>query len=172
MALALAAPAHPGYAHMVKSRLSRTVAASESAAVYDADFFAWTRQTAALLRARRFDEVDVEHAAGEIEDMGKGDLRELNGRLQVLLVHLLEWQLQPKKRTSSWQTTLLAQRFEIDALLHDSPSLRPRLSHDLPANYACAVKRAMLETGLRADKFPSRCPFILEQILDEDFLPG
>jgi hypothetical protein len=148
------------------------VAASERAAAYDADFFAWTRRTAALLRARRFAQVDIAHAAQEIEDMGKRDLRELNRRVQLLLVHLLKWQLQPRKRTPSWQTTLLAQRFEVDALLRDSPSLRPRLAQGLATNYARAVKRAVLETGLRADKFPSRCPFTLEQILDEDFLPA
>jgi hypothetical protein len=156
----------------MKSRLSRTVAAPESAAAYDADFVAWTRRTAALLRARRFDEVDVEHAAREIEDMGKRDLRELNGRVEVLLMHLLKWHLQPKKRTSSWGSTLLAQRLEIDALLRDSPSLRPMLSHGLPTNYARAVKRAVLETGVRADRFPSRCPFSVDQILDEEFLPA
>ena len=104
--------------------------------------------------------------------MGRRDVRELNRRMRVLLAHLLKWQLQPKKRTSSWRTTLSTQRFEIDALLHDSPSLRPRLLQDLPANYARAIKRTTDETGLRADKFPSRCPFTLEQILDEDFLPA
>jgi len=96
--------------------------------------------------------------------MGRRDVRELNRRMRVLLAHLLKWQLQPKKRTASWRTTLSTQRFEIDALLRDSPSLRPRLLQDLPANYARAIKRA--------DKFPSRCPFTLEQILDEDFLPA
>lgn len=156
----------------MKSRLSRTVAASESPATHDVDFFAWTEQTAALLRSRRFDELDVEHAAQEIEDMGRRDQRELNGRVQILLVHLLKWQVQPKKRTSSWQTTLLTQRFRVDALLRDSPSLRSKLVHHLPSNYTRAVKRAMLETGLRADRFPSRCPFTLEQILDEDYLPA
>ena len=101
--------------------------------------------------------------------MGRRDLREVNRRLRVVLVHLLKWKLQPKKRTRSWHTTLVTQRSEIDDLLRDSPSLRPRLLHDLPRNYARAVTRTAVETGLRADKFPSRCPFTLEQILDQDF---
>src|SRR5437867_3247732 len=157
------------YSERVKSR---PMAPTDSAAAYDADFFAWTQRTAALLRARRFDEVDVENAAQEIEDMGRRDLRELNGRLQVVLAHLLKWQLQPQKRTASSQTALLTQRFKIDDLLRDSPSLRAKLPDDLPRNYEHAVRRAALETGLRADQFPSRCPFSLEQILDQDFLPA
>ena|SRR2546426_4958321 len=148
------------------------MAATGGAAAYDADFFAWTQRTAALLRARRFDEVDLEHAAEEIEDMGRRDVRELNGRLQVVLVHLLKWKLQPQKRTTSWQTTLLTQRSKIDVLVRDSPSLRAKLPDELPRNYAHAVKRAALETALRADEFPTRCPFTVAQILDEDFLPA
>ena len=160
------------YSHRVKSRPSRRLAPTDGAATYDADFFAWTQRTAALLRARRFDEVDVENAAQEIEDMGRRDVRELNGRLQAVLAHLLKWQYQPQKRTASWQTTLLTQRSKIDVLLRDSPSLRAKLPEELPRNYEHAVKRAALETGLRGDKFPSRCPFTLEQILDQDFLPA
>src|SRR5438876_1559732 len=127
------------YSERVKSR---PMAPTDSAAAYDADFFAWTQRTAALLRARRFDEVDVENTAQEIEDIGRREARELNSRVQVVLVHLLKWQLQPKKRTSSWLTTLLMQRSEIEDLLGDSPRLRPRLLHDLPKSYARAVKRA------------------------------
>ena len=156
----------------MKSRPSRTVGPTDSAAAYDADFFAWTQRTAALLRARRFDEVDVENTAQEIEDMGRREARELNSRVQVVLVHLLKWQLQPKKRTSSWLTTLLMQRSEIEDLLGDSPRLRPRLLHDLPKSYARAVKRAAVETGLRSDKFPARCPYTIAEILDDNFLPA
>jgi hypothetical protein len=45
---------------------------------YDLDFFAWTQHTAALLREGRFDELDVEHLAEEVEDMGKRERRELD----------------------------------------------------------------------------------------------
>jgi hypothetical protein len=141
-------------------------------ALYDADFYGWTQRTAALLRARRFDELDVEHAAGEIEDMGKRDLKELNSRVQVLLMHLLKWQLQPDRRSPSWQSTIVTQRLEIDALLQQSPSLRERLATELAANYAGALKRALPETGLSKDAFPARCPFTVDQMLEEESLPA
>jgi len=146
-------------------------AAKTAAALYDIDFYSWTQRTAALLRAHRFDEIDVEHAAEEIEDMGKRDLKELNSRVQVLLLHLLKWQNQPDGRSPSWQTTIVTQRIEIEALLRQSPSLRPKLTSELVQNYANAVKRAVPETGLRKEDFPVGCPFTIEQILDEEFLP-
>ena len=146
-------------------------AAKTAAALYDSDFYSWTQRTAALLRARRFDEIDVEHAAEEIEDMGKRDLKELNSRVQVLLSHILKWQHQPDGRSPSWQTTIVTQRLEIEALLRQSPSLRPKLTSELVQNYVNAVKRAVPQTGLRKEDFPVGCPFTIEQILDEEFLP-
>jgi type II secretory pathway component PulM len=95
-----------------------------AASLYDEDFAIWTAETARLLRAGRFDEVDIEHVADEIEDMGKRDKRELHSRLTVLILHLLQWKWQPEKQTRGWQATLLTQRAELDRVLEDSPSLR------------------------------------------------
>jgi hypothetical protein len=139
--------------------------------LYEKDFHAWTQHTAALLRSGRFDEVDIAHAADEIDDMGKRDLKELNSRMQILLMHLLKWQYQPSKRSPSWLSTIVSQRIEIDALLRQSPSLRPKLLAELADNYVGAVKRAVPETGFGKDRFPPRCPFTVEQVLDEQFLP-
>jgi hypothetical protein len=50
-------------------------------------------------------------------------------------------------------------------------SLRPRLESDLAENYARTVKRAVAETDLTADRFPPVCPYRVDQILDENFLP-
>ena len=81
--------------------------------LYDQDFFEWKVRNAELLRAGRFEEIDVEHIAGEIEDMGKGEQRELESRLVVLLAHLLKWRAQPERRRSSWRPTTNTQRREI-----------------------------------------------------------
>ncbi len=141
------------------------------ASFYEKDFFVWTQRTAELLRAGRFTEIDVEHAAEEIEGMGKRDLKEVNIRMQVLLMHLLKWLLQPDMRSSSWRSKIVAQRIEIEAVLRQSPSLRARLGPALPDNYVQAIRRALPETGLPKEQFPAECPFTLRKILDDDFLP-
>jgi hypothetical protein len=139
--------------------------------LYEADFFEWTRRTADQLRRRCFDEADIEHAAEELEDMGKRDLRELYSRMEVLLAHLLKWKLQPHKRSNSWRATIVEQRREIAAILKDSPSLRSRLASARKSNYGGALDRAAAETGLAVKKFPPACPFSNEEILDPRFLP-
>jgi len=138
---------------------------------YEEDFHAWTRRTAELLRAGRFDEADIEHVAEEIEDMGRRDVRELNSRVRILLTHLLKWQCQPDRRAPSWLATISVQRQEIDDLLQQSPSLRRGLESGLARNYERALTRAVAETGLTRDRFPTSCPFSVEQVLAEDQLP-
>jgi hypothetical protein len=71
--------------------------------LYDRDFFEWTQCNAALLRAGQFDQADIQHIAEELEDMGKSERRRLESRLEVLLQHLLKWQIQPNRRSTSWQ---------------------------------------------------------------------
>jgi hypothetical protein len=139
-------------------------------APYDADFFRWTQDTAELIRLGRFDELDLEHVAEEIQDMGNRDKREVYSRLKVLLVHLLKWEFQPERQGSSWQATILEQRFQVSLVIKNSPSLDRFAAHELRSAYANAVKAAVLETGLSA-RFPKSCPYTVDEILDDSFLP-
>ena len=63
--------------------------------LYDRDFYAWANEQAALLRAGKLMEADIQNIAEEIESMGRSEKRELVSRLTVLLLHLLKWQFQP-----------------------------------------------------------------------------
>ena len=55
---------------------------------YDEDFAAWASETASLLRAGRFSELDIEHVAEEIEDMAKWDRREVRSRARVITARI------------------------------------------------------------------------------------
>ena len=48
---------------------------------YETDVVAWASEQARLIRAGRFDLVDREHIAEEIEDVGKSEQRELATRI-------------------------------------------------------------------------------------------
>ncbi len=144
---------------------------SPPSTLYDRDFAAWTAETARLLRAGRLREVDLDHVAEEIEDAGKSHHREMESRATVLLVHLLKWKLQPRKRSRSWRATIRHQRIELRRLFRQSPSVRGQLPDGLEELYRDAVQTTGDETGLAQRDFPAVCPFRVEQILDHDFLP-
>ena len=138
---------------------------------YDLDFHHWIMRNVELLRAGRLSEIDAQHIAEELESMGKRDVRQLRSRLQVLVMNLLKWHYQPERQSTRWLTTISHQRDEIEALLLDSPSLRPILAELLESVYPKAVRDACHETGLLRSAFPERCPYGLDAILDGEFLP-
>jgi hypothetical protein len=138
---------------------------------YEEDFVAWAAETAQLLLERRFDEIDIDSLAEEVQAMAKRDRRELRSRVAVILLHLLKWKYQPEKRSGSWDSTMETQRRELRYLLQDSPSLKREVAEAVKEAYLDAVRRAAKETGLRVTSFPSDCPFSPEQILDPTYLP-
>jgi hypothetical protein len=138
---------------------------------YDIDIVAWANEQARLLRAGRFDLLDLEHIAEEIEDVGKSERREIVSRMAVLLAHLLKWQYQPERRGNSWRRTVLAQRKELKVELKRTPSLRHIIDDPEWGEviWAKAVAQATEETGL--EDFPDICPWSAAEILDTDWWP-
>jgi ribosomal protein L29 len=107
----------------------------------------------------------------ETESMAKRDRQELASRLRVLATHLLKWHAQRGHRSSSWSGTIREQRRQIARQLGNSPSLRPVLDEILAEIYTDAREEAAEETGLSEADFPSSCPFALEDVLSDSFLP-
>jgi hypothetical protein len=138
---------------------------------YEVDFYAWANEQARLLRAGRFSQLDVEHVAEEIEDLGKRERRALQSRLGVLLGHLLKWRYQPEyPQRKSWRATINVQRRSIAQLLEENPSLRPWLTTALADAYADGRDLVVAETPLDYAEFPPECPWPIERILG-DFWP-
>jgi len=136
---------------------------------YDVDFVEWTAQTAELLRQRRFAEVDLEHLAEEIEDLGKGDARAVRSQLSRMLMHLIKLRIQPERASKSWGHSIVDAQGEIERAMKDSPSLRRHLAANLEELYSMAVKFALRETKLTARAkeldIPPTCPYTLDELL-------
>ena len=160
--------------------------------VYTTDLYAWCLTTAALVRQGQWDAIDPEALAEELESLGKSQKRELESRLEVLVMHLLKWEYQPElqQQSHSWHDTILEQRNTIARLLRDNPSLRPQVPAILADIYPGARQRAIGEmtpemtlrrqTRARGFSFspenrlallPTTCLWTDVEILDKDFWP-
>ena len=144
----------------------------ESLTSYDSDFYQWSLSQAALVRARRFNELDIENIAEEIESLGRSDKRALGSQLRRLMTHLLKWQKQQSRRSQSWRSTIDNSRDELRVIVDESPSLRAALAAAIAFEYVTARKRAVTETKMAEENFPAVCPYTQDQILDDDFWPS
>ena len=146
---------------------------STHAKLYDQDFYAWTQDQAALLRESKVQDLDLANLAEEIDSLGRSDKRELGNRLRILVLHLLKWRYQPDGHAGShsWEDTIWEQRTQLMLLLEESPTLQRELSARLARHYPLARRDAARETRLPLATFPDTCPWIIAQILDEDFWP-
>ena len=142
-----------------------------SNSLYDRDFYAWANQQAALLRAGRLTEADIENIAEEIESMGRSEKRELVSQLAILLQHLLKWQFQPGRHSTSWRLSIENTRLQLEDHLNDNPSLKSQLVEAMRSAYSRAVNEAVAETGFARATFPAECPYSYDQAMRPDFWP-
>jgi hypothetical protein len=147
--------------------------------LYDTDFYAWVQDQAALLAARRFEELDLPHLVEELQLMASSERGELANRLSVLLAHLLKLQVAVERlpyvydrAQRGWRLTCTEQRLQLQRLLRRNPSLRPGVSDEFPDAYAIARLQAALALGVDEMSLPLTCAWTPEEVLEADFWPA
>jgi hypothetical protein len=86
-----------------------------------------------------------------IEALGRSEKRALKSQLLRLMMHIIKWKTQPKKRTPSWVYTIESARMEIDDLLSDEPSLKPELERLFGQVFEKSKKLAESEMNKKSD---------------------
>jgi hypothetical protein len=151
---------------------------SRNTALYDEDFYAWTQEQAALVRAGAVHALDLGHLAEEIEDMGHSQQDKLASHLLVLLTHLLKLALTARafpqdyaRAERGWRLTCRAQRLQIAKVLRRNPRLRRTVPEELEDAYQVARLEVMQALELEESLVPESYPWEEEQILTADFWP-
>jgi Domain of unknown function DUF29 len=138
-------------------------------AEYDRDLYSWSLEQARLVRAGRWEAVDRDNVAEEIESLGREQFNKLESALRVLMLHVLKWDHQPSARSRSWVLSIEAQRLEVDDVLSDNPGLKPRIVEAVARAYRKARIEAAKETGLDKTAFPDTCPYSFDDIVSRTF---
>src|SRR5437588_12967566 len=118
---------------MAHNKDAMDTAATKS--LYETDFAEWSDRTAELLRAGRFEEMDIENVAEEIASLGRAERKAVRSQLQRLMMHKIKQQLQPERDGKSWRSSIAGARQSLRADIQDSPSLRPHLEENLQKLY-------------------------------------
>ncbi len=139
-------------------------------ATYEDDAYGWAMEQAALLRARRYDLIDVENVAEEVESLGKSQYDSLESAYRVILLHLLKWDHQPQRRLVSWEVSIQSHRMNAERILRRNPGLKSRVGEALSEAYAMARVEARGETGLPQATFPVECPYDLEAVMSREIV--
>lgn len=151
-----------------------------SDAAYDRDLALWAADQAGALReASRAGTnlpIDWENVAEEIESLGRSQGRELASRIRTILEHLIKLEKSPATEPrAGWRATIQTQRSEIEAVLEDSPSLRPTVPDvvDRELDKARRVAAlAMAGHGEHAPPDPDSTRYTADQVLGDWFPDG
>ena len=151
------------------------MASTES--LYEEDFYAWTQQQAALLRRLPpvANELDLEHIAEEIEDLGRSDLRAARSLCQHIIEHLLKLEYSGLEDPADhWRDEIVEWRLQLEQIL--TRSIVAKL--DLAGCYRNALKlvrRPERDVPGLISRLPAECPYTFEQIggaSGEDWFPS
>ena len=138
--------------------------------LYERDFLRWTTDTVTKLKAKNFEQLDLQNLIEEIEDLGRSQKKELKSRLLVLLEHLLKrLYVNSPDNYRGWETTINEQRRQLELEIEDSPSLKTIWDESFHAAWRIALK------GVRKDypqvTFPDIWSYSqdIDSMLDCDF---
>ena len=146
----------------------------DQAALYEEDIYAWSQHQAQVLRAlagagaRLPNDLDLEHVAEEIEDLGNEQRFQVESNLRQALIHLIKIVALPADPAVPHWTTE-ANAFLDTAADRYRPSMRQTI--DVAKLWARARRRAgeALEgAGHAVPPLPATMPFVLEELVTED----
>jgi hypothetical protein len=133
---------------------------------YDRDLYSWAVEQAELLRAGRIAEADALNIAEELDDVGNEQYDKLESALRIILLHLLKWEHQPRRRSRSWQLSILVQRKHVLRVLRKNLGLKSLVDEAITQAYNIARIEAAAQTLLEDDAFPLECPYSWNDIME------
>jgi len=142
--------------------------------LHETDFPVWADQQAALLRAGRLAEADIEHIAEDLEDMGNEVRNACRAFPRRIVEHLLKLQYSSQdQHKEHWRDEVINFRGDLDDRL--TRSIENQLSAQLEQIYrkgrAFAVAALSPREPEFAGRLPETCPWTLDQLRDAAFWP-
>jgi hypothetical protein len=124
--------------------------------LYDRDILLWVDDTVAKLKARDFENLDLDNLIDEVDTLGKSQRNAIRSLLRRLIEHLLKRSYVPLPECYvGWQREIRAFRNDIKDILEDAPSIKNLISEILPKVSASAI--ASVREEYPQVNFPDSC---------------
>ena len=141
--------------------------------LYADNFAAWLERQAQLLRARRFEELDLDNLIEEVESIRRAEVRSVEHHARVVIAQLLQLAHSTLgDPRPCWKATADSHRDELATRL--TPTLRKELETRIEKIHARgrAIAATVLESEGTDEKWlPLKCPYTLAEILQEGWFP-
>ena len=99
--------------------------ALDKRSLYEQDILLWVEETVNKLKAKDFENLDLENLIEEVESLGISQRKELLSRLTTLIEHLLKRiYLSMPDNYRGWENAIREQRRQLRFILGDAPSLK------------------------------------------------
>lgn len=138
--------------------------------LYDSDLNLWLETSISQLRSGDLQNLDVENLIEELEGLAGRDKREVISRLKTLLEHILKRSyIDMSNEFRGWEVTIRTQRFELEQMLEQSPSLKSHFIESFDKCFKVALKDVQSEYPQHS--FPNTWQFSrdIDSILNQEF---
>ncbi|WP_353929172.1 DUF29 domain-containing protein [Okeanomitos corallinicola TIOX110] len=139
--------------------------------LYEVDNEKWLAATITMLKEQQLEHLDLEHLIEELEAMSRRDKLTVESFLEQIIRHLLllqYWKSEHQYNANHWQAEIISFRTQLNEYL--TKNLRNHLQENQDKIYQKALKYVNKKTGMMVE-FPLECPYTIEQLLDENWLP-
>jgi hypothetical protein len=140
--------------------------------LYEIDDSLWLEETIELLKARKFDALDLDNLIEELEDLGNEKKFRVASFLQQIIRHTLLLQFWTREREYNqvhWKAEIVSFKDQLKRYL--TTNLRKYLEQEFDNIYEDAVRYVRQKTDNQVN-FPDTCPYSLEELLDPNWLPS
>ena len=148
---------------------TRSKDSSGSAADHQRDLYSWLVEQARLVRDGRWQAIDQDNLAKEIERLAQQQFDTLASAIHGLLTHLLKWDHPAIRRSRGRVQSMQSQRQAVADVLVRNPGLAPRIPEALAHCYRKARAEAANDVGLDENSFPAKCPYEWNEIVAREF---
>jgi hypothetical protein len=101
---------------------------------------------------------------------GTSDKREVISYATILMLHLLKCEYQPEKTSKSWHNSIEDSSDNLQIDIEQSKVLYNCLKTGIDRAYTRARSKASRETNLPLSIFPKECPYIVDDLLNDDWI--